>query len=264
MNILKEILDNKRQELVQVKERVPIEVLEEHPDFGRRCLSLDQALRSKDVAVIAEMKKASPSRKTIREDFRPADIAREYVDGGASALSVLTDNKYFQGDIHFIADIRPMVPIPILRKDFIIDSYQLTEAKAFGADAILLIASALKPEQLRDLFHEATALGLECLVEIHTARELNVLNYIPARMIGINNRNLSDFSVDISTTIKLASRIPKEITIVSESGIATRTDVEKLKAHGVRAVLVGESLMRAQSPGQALRSLLKSGKDRKL
>ena len=256
MKILEEILAHKRQEITFAKKSVPVASLKEKPDFTRRCFSLQEALRKKDVAVIAELKKASPSKKIIREYFEPLMIAREYVSGGASALSVLTDKKYFQGDIRFIADIRSSVPIPILRKDFIIDSYQLTEAKAFGADAVLLIAAALKPEPLRELFHEATALGMECLVEIHSAEELHLLNFIPARTIGINNRNLADFTVDISTTIRLAARIPKEITVVSESGITTRADIDTLAAHGIRAVLVGEQLMRARNPGNALKALV--------
>ena len=261
MNILEEILEYKLQEVTLAKKAIPAEQLEDMADYARLCLSLKKSLGKKDLNIIAEMKKASPSKKIIREDFNPLKIAHEYVGGGASALSVLTDKKYFQGDIRFIADIRSSVPIPILRKDFIIDSYQLTEAKAFGADAVLLIAAALKPERLRDLFHEATALGLECLVEVHTIHELNIINYIPAKIIGINNRNLSNFTVDISTTIRVASRIPKDIIVVSESGITNRADINQLTAHGIHAVLVGESLMRAQNPCEALRALLTSSMD---
>ncbi|MGD1043809.1 MAG: indole-3-glycerol phosphate synthase TrpC [Bacteroidota bacterium] len=256
MNILEEILEHKRQEIALLKKTVSLERLKDMPNFVRQCHSLQRALDGKDIAIIAEMKKASPSKNIIREDFNPLDIAREYVGGGASALSVLTDKKYFQGDIHFIEDIRSSVPIPILRKDFIIDSYQLAEAKAFGADAVLLIVATLKPERLRDLFKEAVALGLECLVEVHTLRELNIINFAPARIIGINNRNLSNFTVDISTTIRVASRIPKDIIVVSESGITSRADIDQLKAHGIHAVLVGESLMRAKHPGDALKAFL--------
>jgi indole-3-glycerol phosphate synthase len=261
MSILQEILENKRLEIMLAKQAIPIEQLKDMPNYTWQCLSLQRSLDGKDTAVIAEMKKASPSKKIIREDFNPLEIAREYVGGGASALSVLTDKKYFQGDIRFIADIRSSVPIPILRKDFIIDSYQLAETKAFGADAVLLIAAALEPERLCDLFHEAAALGLECLVEVHTLRELNILNIIPAKIIGINNRNLSNFSVDISTTFRVASRIPKEIIVVSESGITSKGDIDQLHQHGIRAVLIGESFMRATNPGKALRALLMSSKD---
>ena len=260
MNILEEILEHKRQEVALMKNTMPVERLKDMPNFARRCFSLQKVLGGKDTAVIAEIKKASPSKKVIREDFNPLAIAHEYVRGGASALSVLTDKKYFQGDIRFIADMRSSVPIPILRKDFIIDSYQLAEAKAFGADAVLLITAALKPERMRDLFNEAAALGLECLVEVHTIRELNVLDFIPARIIGINNRNLVNFNVDISTTMRLTSRIPKDIIVVSESGITNRADIDQLIAHGIRAVLVGESLLRAHNPGEALRALLTSSK----
>lgn len=263
MNILEEILEYKRQEIEFAKRTIQLEQLKDMPDFTRQCFSLQKALNEKDIAVIAEIKKASPSKKVIREDFDPLEIARKYVRGGASALSVLTDNKYFQGDIHFIADIRSSVPIPILRKDFIIDSYQLAEAKAFGADAVLLIAAALKPERMRDLFNEAIALGLECLVEVHKIRELNIINLIPAKIIGINNRDLSNFTIDISTTIRVASRIPKDIIVVSESGITSRADIDKLNAHGISAVLVGESLMRAHNPGEALHALLTSKKSKR-
>jgi len=263
MNILEEILIQKQRDIALAKETLPLEQLRTMPNFTRNCLSLQGALRGKKPAVIAEIKKASPSKNVIREDFHPWEIARAYIEGGASALSVLTERKYFQGDIRTIADIRSAVPVPILRKDFIVDSYQLVEAKAFGADAVLLIAAALKPERMHDLFHEAAALGMECLVEVHTIQELNILNIIPVKIIGINNRNLSDFTVDISTTIRLASRIPQESMIVSESGITNRSDIDKLAAHGVHAVLVGESLMRADNPVEALRSLLISQKDKR-
>jgi indole-3-glycerol phosphate synthase len=262
MNILDEILDYKRLEILREKKTIPVEQLKDMPNYARHCLSLQKALSGKDTAVIAEIKKASPSKNIIREDFDPLEIACQYVGSGASALSVLTDKKYFQGDIRFIADIRSSTTIPILRKDFIIDSYQLVESKAFGADAVLLIAAALKPERLRDLFTEAAALGLECLVEVHSISELNILNLIPAQMIGINNRNLSNFTVDISTTIRVVSRIPQEIIVVSESGITSRMDIDQLAAHGVRAVLVGESLMRAENPGKALQALLTTSKEK--
>jgi indole-3-glycerol phosphate synthase len=208
------------------------------------------------MAVIAEIKKASPSKNVIREDFDPLKIACEYVSNGASAISVLTDQKYFQGNISFIADIRSSVPIPILRKDFIIDSYQLIEAKVFGADAVLLIAAALEPKHLNDLYIDATELGLDCLVEVHNEQELEALDLSQVKIVGINNRNLTDFTIDVSTTLRVASHIPAGITIVSESGISSRADIDHLAAHGIHAVLIGESLMRANRPGEALRSLL--------
>jgi indole-3-glycerol phosphate synthase len=256
VNILKEILDNKRREVLRLKETMPLDRLRDKPCYARKCLSLKNALNRKDIAIIAEIKKASPSKNVIRVDFNPVKIAREYVEGGAAAISILTDRRFFQGDIYYLTDVRPSVPIPVLRKDFIIDSYQLTEAKAFGADAVLLIAAALDPERLRELHAEAIELGLECLVEVHDERDLNVFDSIGISLVGINNRNLSDFSIDVTTTLRLASLLPPGVTVVSESGISNRADIEYLVQHGIRAVLIGESLMRSPRPGEKLRSLL--------
>jgi indole-3-glycerol phosphate synthase len=256
VNILEEILDNKRREVSRLKETMPLERLRDKPCYARKCLSLQNALRGKDIAIIAEIKKASPSKNVIRMDFNPVKIAREYVEGGAAAISTLTDRRFFQGDIYYLTDIRPSVPIPVLRKDFIIDSYQLAEAKAFGADAVLLIAAALDPGRLRELYAEAGELGLECLVEVHDEHDLNVLNSSGISLVGINNRNLSDFSVDVTTTLRIASMLPPGVIVVSESGISDRADIEYLVQHGIHAVLIGESLMRSPKPGEKLRSLL--------
>lgn len=256
MNILEEILDNKRREVARLKKTMPMDRLADKPGYARKCLSLRKALNNEGIAIIAEIKKASPSKSVIRADFNPVKIAREYVEGGAAALSILTDRRFFQGDIYYLTDVRPSVPIPILRKDFIIDSYQLTEAKAFGADAILLIASVLETERLRELHVEATELGLECLVEVHDERDLNIFDSIGISLVGINNRNLSNFSVDVGTTMRIASLLPPGVTVVSESGISSRADIENLAQHGIRAVLIGESLMRSPQPGEKLRSLL--------
>jgi len=256
MSILEEILNNTRQEVYALKIIMPLEQLREMPGFQRHCFSLMKALHRKEVSIIAEIKKSSPSKGIIRKDFDPYSLAREYAENGASAISMLTDKKYFQGNIRFISDVRASVSLPILRKDFIVDSYQLTEAKAFGADAILLIAAALEPNQLRDLHDEATQLGLDSLVEVHNEQELELLDLKQVKIIGINNRNLSDFTVDVTTTFRIATKIPKDIIIVSESGISNRADIDQLAKHGVHVVLVGESLMRAVSPGKALKSLL--------
>jgi indole-3-glycerol phosphate synthase len=256
MSILKNILENTQQEVAVSKKTMSLERLRKMPGFQRHCFSLLKALRLEEVSIIAEIKKASPSKGVIRKDFDHNTLAREYAENGASAISMLTDKKYFHGNIQFISDIRASVSIPILRKDFIIDSYQLTEAKAFGADAVLLIAAALEPKQLHDLYKEASELGLECLVEVHNEQELAELDLRQVKVIGINNRNLSDFTVNINTTIRVASQIPKGITIVSESGIFDRKDIDYLATHGIHAVLIGESLMRAESPGKALKSLL--------
>jgi len=256
MSILEEILKNTRQEVGVFKKILPLEQLREMPGFQRQCFSLVNALLHEEVSIIAEIKKASPSKGVIRKDFDPYALAREYEENGARAISMLTDKKYFQGNIRFISDVRSSLSLPILRKDFIIDSYQLMEAKAFGADAVLLIAAALEPKYLCDLFAEAKELGLDCLVEVHNEQELETLDLKQVKLVGINNRNLSDFTVDVTTTFRIASIIPKGITVVSESGISNRTEIDILQAHGIHAVLVGECLMRAENPGQALKSLL--------
>jgi indole-3-glycerol phosphate synthase len=258
MNILESILDTTRLEIAQSKHAVPVESLREMAGFFRMGNSLQRALLASVPAIIAEVKKASPSRGIICQNFDHRRIAHAYVDAGAHALSVLTDRKFFQGDIRYIADIRSDVSIPILRKDFIIDSYQLIEAKAFGADAILLIAAALEKNKLHDLHAAAGELGLECLVEVHNEAELESLDMSAVKIIGINNRNLADFTVDITTSIRLAAAIPPGITIVSESGISSRADIDFLMQHGIHAFLVGECLMRTVDPGEALRALLAS------
>jgi indole-3-glycerol phosphate synthase len=262
MNILETILDNTRSEIATLKKEISIERLKSMPGYFRKSKSLRDAIRRTDTAVIAEVKKASPSKGILRENFKHWTIAKSYADAGACALSILTDKKYFQGDIQFIADIRDDITIPILRKDFIIDSYQLTEARAYGADAILLIAAALERNQLRDLHLEAWELGLECLVEVHNEEELKSLDPKVVKIIGINNRNLTDFSVDLSTSIRLAAKIPKKITKVSESGITNRDDIDLLKRNGINAFLIGEGLIKADNPGDALRKLLPSAGER--
>jgi indole-3-glycerol phosphate synthase len=256
MSLLENILENTRQDIALSKKIMPLGQLAGMPRFQRNCNSLWNALHREGVNVIAEIKKASPSKGVIRKYFDHYTLAREYEENGAAAISMLTDKKYFQGNIQFISDIRTSVSLPILRKDFIVDSYQLAEAKAFGADAVLLIAAALEPKQLHDLYDEATELGLECLIEVHTEPELESLDLKKVKIVGINNRNLSDFTVDMNTTLHIAPKIPHGIVVVSESGISNRADVEYLSEHGIHAVLVGESLMRAESPGKALKSLL--------
>jgi len=256
MSILKEILSNTREEVAASKGIITLKQLRDMPGFYRNCFSLAKALPRKKIGIIAEIKKSSPSKGIIRKDFNPQYIAADYAENGANAISMLTDKKYFQGDIRFISDIRPTISIPILRKDFIIDSYQLAEAKAYGADAVLLISAALEPNHLHDLHDEAAELGLDCLVEIHNERELEPLDLKQVKIIGINNRNLSDFTVDIKTSIRLASLIPDDIIIVSESGISNRTDIDLLAAPGIYSFLIGENFMRAESPGKALKSFL--------
>lgn len=207
------------------------------------------------VRIIAEVKKASPSKGVIREDFHPLDIARAYETNGASAISVLTDQKYFQGDLRYLSEIRNFVALPLLRKDFIIDEYQILQSRAAGADAILLIVAILTSEELKRYKEIAEGLGLHCLVEVHDDRELDTALAAGARVIGVNNRDLKTFRVDTATTVRLASRTPKDVILVSESGIETAEDIRALAEAGVHAALIGESLMRSNDIGAKLREL---------
>ncbi len=256
MNHLETILRHKRQEITVRQKECPAERLKDMPLFDRRTLSLKNRLAGRRIGVIAELKKASPSRGIIREPFDPGAIACDYVENGADALSVLTDVRFFQGDLAYLSLVRSLVNVPLLRKDFVLDSYQLTEAKAHGADAILLIAAALEPAHLRDLQAEAAVLGLECLVEVHNEEELVSLGTSGADLIGINNRDLTTFTTDLSVSLRLRPLIPAGAVVVSESGIASAGDLRLLIAHDIHAVLIGEAFMRAEHPGKALAELL--------
>jgi indole-3-glycerol phosphate synthase len=210
------------------------------------------------IKLIAEVKKASPSAGVIRADFEPVDIAKTYQAHGATCLSVLTDEPYFQGRLEYLAQVRAAVGLPVLRKDFILDAYQLVEARAAGADAVLLIAECLDDCQLRKLFREACELGLTPLVELYDPANLQRVFDAGATLIGVNNRNLHTFEVDLEHSIRMRNEVPDECVLVAESGIKTRADVERLEAAGVDAVLVGESLMREADIGAAVDRLLRS------
>lgn len=212
------------------------------------------------VLLIAEVKKASPSRGIIREDFDPVKIAGVYEENLASAISVLTDKAFFQGDLEYLTLIREAVKIPLLRKDFIIDEFQIYEARAYGADALLLIAAILDRAQLAEYQHLASELGLDALIEIHTEKEIEKALDSDSKIIGINNRDLDTFNVDMNTTRRLVRLIPNGRIVVSESGISTRNDVLALKDLGVRAVLIGETLMKSDDIGKKIRELLGNDK----
>jgi len=207
------------------------------------------------VALIAEVKKASPSAGIIREDFDPASVAQAYERGGARCLSVLTDEEFFQGSLDDLTRARAAVELPVLRKDFILDQLQVLEARACGADCVLLIVAALDGAALAELLEEARALGMDALVEVHSRRELEAALSVGADLVGINNRDLRTFEVRLETTCQLAPTVPDGVAVVAESGIRTRADVERLKQCGVHAVLVGETLMRSRDPGAAAREL---------
>ena len=208
------------------------------------------------VAIIAEVKKASPSKGVIRPDFDPVAIARSYQTGGAQALSVLTDVDFFQGSLAYLPAVRAAVNLPVLRKDFIIDPLQIREARAYGADAILLIAAILETAQIQEYLSLASELGMDALVEVHDEAEVEKAVAAGSLLIGVNNRDLRDFSMDLNTTFRLQKLIPVEIPLVSESGIRDQHDIKRLAEHGVRAALVGETLMRAVDPAEALRALV--------
>ena len=262
--ILDTILETKRKEVAALLERVCLEDLKAQAADAAPARNFFAAVTREPVGrvnLIAEVKKASPSAGVIRKDFDPVAIAAEYQAAGADALSVLTDEQYFQGSLEFIRQIRPVVDLPILRKDFIIDSAQVYEARAAGADAILLIAAALTPAKLLDLMILATELRLTTLLEVHDADELlqvrSAVGFPHAGygLLGINNRDLATFSVDVGTTIRLAG-MAEEMPLVSESGIRTGQDVERLAAVGVKAILVGESLMRSENIAEAIKDLI--------
>ena len=222
---------------------MPLSCLEEQIAQQEAPLDLALALRGSRVQLIAEVKKASPSRGVLCPNFNPVELAKTYAQGGATAISVLTDEKHFQGSIDHLTAIRKDVKLPLLRKDFIIDTYQVYESRACGADALLLIVAILSQEQLEELLSLSHSLGLKCLVEVHSEGEVERALLSGAEIIGTNNRDLNTFTTDINTTRRLLPLIPPRRIVVSESGIKSRSDVEKLKDWGVNAVLVGEALV---------------------
>ncbi len=255
--ILDDIIAYKKQELAETKRRTTIvEVKSRIADAGP-VRGFEQALSgSGEIPLIAEVKKASPSQGVIREDFDAVAIAKTYEESGASCISVLTEKKYFQGSLEYLAQIRKAVKLPLLRKDFIIDEYQIYEARAAGADAILLIAACLDKNHIADYLGIARELGLGVLVESHTYKELDRSLLAGASLVGINNRDLGTFAVGLQTTLDLLKDIPDDRTVVSESGITTREDVIMLQQAGVDAILVGESLMREKDIGKKVKELL--------
>ncbi len=260
MNILNEILAHKRQEVDKRKARISEsafrEMAAENPPPGGFRDALLTTISQQRPAIIAELKRASPSRGIIREDFQPTEIAANYQRGGASALSVLTDSHYFKGSGVILEFARRGSSLPILRKDFIIDPYQIYESCAMGAAAILLIAAALDDDTLRELRDLARSQGLDVLVEVHDAEELARAKAIDADMIGINNRDMKTFEVSLDTTLTLAEQISEDCVAISESGICTADDIATIRAAGIHAFLVGESLMRSEDPGAQLAELL--------
>ncbi len=245
-----------REQVERRRRQLPVAALRERELFHVPARGFARAASGECRRIIAEVKKASPSRGVIREDFDAVAIAREYASHGASAISILTEEHFFQGSLHFLEQIRGAVTEPLLRKDFIIDPYQLWEAKSYGADAILLIAALLDPSLLHDLIGQAKALSLDALVEVHSEAELNAAVESGAQLLGINNRDLKTFEVSLSTTEKLAPLIPRGMPAVCESGIDSLEQIRRVEQWGIHAFLIGESLMRTRHPGKKLRELL--------
>ncbi len=264
-DILQRILARKREEVDVRRLRTPLaELRARYADTSPPTRGFARALATHiargEAAVIAEVKQASPSKGVIRADFQPAAIARSYQDGGAACLSVLTDIDFFQGADEYLVAARAACSLPVLRKDFIVDEYQLHEARALGADCVLLIAAALDDAQLADFAALAVEIGLDALAEVHDAAELERVLRLPSvnghvPLVGVNNRDLRSFAVSLDTTLALKHAVPADRVLVTESGIATRADVARMRAAGVHAFLVGEAFMREPDPGAALQRL---------
>lgn len=256
-DILEKIVARKRQEIAEAKSNRPLSELESRLAEAPPVRDFVQALRSaSDVGLIAEVKKASPSAGIIREDFDPVQIARIYAESGASCLSVLTDEHFFQGHLDYLIQVRAQVTLPVLRKDFLLDPYQVVEARAAGADSVLLIAECLDNDTMARLYGKAMDLGMSALIELYEPENLERVLKLNPPLIGINNRNLKTFITDLGHTLKLRPFIPEDCLVISESGIRTREDVLHLQAGGVKGILVGETLMRAEPISAKVRELL--------
>ena len=258
-DILKKILDKKAEEVASRKLLRSISDLEEIAESVEKPRGFAKALQAKVAtkkpAIIAEIKKASPSKGVIRENFQPITIGLDYAMNGATCLSVLTDKEFFQGAEANLQMVRERCPLPIIRKDFMIDPYQIYESRALGADCILLIVAALADGQMHELAEAATKLGMDVLVEVHDAEELTRALTLDTPLVGINNRNLRTFDTSLQNTLDLKAQIPADRIVITESGIHTQDDVQLMLDNGVYAFLVGESFMRAESPGQKMREL---------
>ncbi len=254
--ILDDIVAARRADLARAKREVSLAQLAERAMYAEPRRGFAAQLQRLPLAIIAEVKKASPSRGVIRADFDPVALARAYAAAGAAAISVLTEPRFFQGHIEHLAAIRRAVSLPLLRKDFVVDSYQIAEARAWGADAVLLIVAVLDNPLLRELLAAAGELGLDALTEAHTAAEVERALATGARIVGINNRDLQTFVTNLATAEQLRPLIPADVIAVAESGIESPADIARLQGAGFAVFLVGESLMRAPDPGEQLRRLL--------
>lgn len=257
--ILDTIVEHKKNEVRESKLRKPVDELKDRIRENTEALDLYQLLSDNEgIKIIAEVKKASPSRGIISRDFDPVRIARSYEKNGAFAVSVLTDERFFGGRLQYLEQIKQSVSLPLLRKDFTIDPYQIYEARAYGADIVLLIASILGTDKLVEFLHTCRDAGVSAIVEVHDERELESAMKAGSRIIGINNRDLRTFSVDTQVSHRLAALIPEGVRTISESGIRSGADIERLRAAGITAFLIGESFMVSDDPGAELKKLLDS------
>ncbi|MEA3405406.1 MAG: indole-3-glycerol phosphate synthase TrpC [Pseudomonadota bacterium] len=261
--ILKKIIFRKLEEIQEGCERIPLREMKQKAMMASTTPTrgfadaMQKKLDAGESAVIAEIKKASPSKGVLRDPFDPVEIAKSYEANGAACLSVLTDKDFFQGSNDYLMQVREAVDLPIIRKDFIVDDYQVYEARVIGADCILLIAAAIGDAQLYELTETALTLGMDVLVEVHNKEELERALRLPLPMIGINNRDLHSFDVSLETTIEMLDMIPDDRIVITESGILGKEDVAKMREHAVNSFLVGEAFMRAENPGEKLAELFK-------
>jgi len=257
MNILNEILEVKNREVSHLRRKYSLSSFTDTEFFEKETISFFNSLKEKsEISLIAEIKKASPSKGTIREDFDHITIAETYFDNGANAVSVVTDEFFFKGKLDYLKDIASFKTQPLLRKDFIIDEYQIFQSKAYGADFILLISEILSKNQLAELTHAAYETRLEVLLELHSEAQLNKIDFKLNNLIGINNRNLNDFSVDLNTCINLSRNLPREIKVVAESGINKKADIQLLNKSNINAILVGEYLMSSENINDSLAQII--------
>jgi indole-3-glycerol phosphate synthase len=259
-DILKKIIERKKQHVAEKKQNLSLQQIKQkisHANVPRKFVAaIRQKIANNEIAIIAEIKKASPSAGIIREDFNPVELARDYAANGATCLSVLTDAEFFQGADEYLQAVRDACSLPVLRKDFIIDSYQIYESRLLGADCILLIVAALTDKQLQEFTQLAQELSMDVLVEVHDAAELERALSLNIALLGINNRNLRTFVTSLDTTVQLVDKVPKDKIVVAESGINSRENLDFLRKYNVNVFLIGETFMRAKSPGKKLAELI--------
>lgn len=257
MNFLSKILEVKKEEVKSLKQKFTLSSFMDEEFFNSKTISFNKAINKPDrISLIAEIKKASPSKGNLIDNFNHINIASIYMDCSVQAISVLTDNNFFKGHINYLKEIARMKTVPLLRKDFIIDEYQIYEAKAFGGDAVLLIAEALSKNQIEYLTSAANECGLEVLLELHSITQLEKIDFNKNYLIGINNRNLETFEVDLSTTLKVLKHLPENVIVVSESGINTKEDINKIMNTKVNAVLVGEYFMKSENIEKSVKEFI--------